>query len=294
MALLTNLWFPNGAKPWDFAAADCYGAHFTPTQQLLETTPEYAERIALVADPSGSGETVCRMVHRASDPSTPAGPKTQLAPAFTTANRDPITNWAGQSASRRWYRIKFMLPADHVWETWHGNSQRLVVFQIHDTVDTSPADYDASPSLWIIAKPDGTLWLELTSCNATQTTSDNFTVRAPYRFKVVPGVPIELVFHIKWAWDNTGSMEIWQDRRKVYFESGIANTLNHDPARGGAGNFAILSVYCSADLIDRTVYHWGIQIGDESYATYNDFAAACGAGSELELAIATGGFNIGV
>lgn len=294
MALLINHWFPDGAKPWDFAAADCYGVHFTPTQELIEGNPIYAERIALVDAPDGSGDTVCRMIHRATDPSTPAGPKVQLAPAFTSAVRDPITNWGGYSTSRRWYRVKFMLPVDHVWETWHGSSQRLAVFQIHDSLDTSPADYDTSPSMWLISKSDGTIWLDITSCPDAQTTSSNFSVRSPYRIPVVPGVPIELVFHYTWAYDNTGALELWVNRRKAYWESGIANTLNHDPARGGSGNFALLCVYCSADLIDRTVYHWGIQIGDESYATYNDFAAACGAGSELESAIATGGINISV
>lgn len=220
----------------------------------------------------------------------PAGAKTQLAPAFTTVNCDPITNWAGQTASRRWYRVKFMLPADHVWETWHGGSQRLVVFQLHDTVDTSPADYGTSPSMWVIAKSDGTLWLEITSCPDAQTTSGNFTVRVPFQIRVVPGVPVELVFHYTWAWDSSGALEVWQDRRKVFWESGIANTLNHDPTRGGAGNFAILCCYTQADEIARTVYHWGIQIGDESYSSYNEFAAACGAGSELEIPV---GFSIG-
>ena len=49
-----------------------------------------------------------------------------------------------------------------------------------------------------------------------------------------------------------------------------------------------LTCYCHDDTIDRTIYHWGLQIGDETYTTYAQFAAACGAGSELERVLMRG------
>ena len=46
-------------------------------------------------------------------------------------------------------------------------------------------------------------------------------------------------------------------------------------------------------MYDRTVYHWGSQIGDESYSTFNEFMAACGADAvELEPFV-TPGVSIG-
>ena len=67
---------------------------------------------------------------------------------------------------------------------------------------------------------------------ATQTTSANFTVRTLYRTKLVPGRAYEFTVYAKWAYDNTGAISIWQDRRLAYSETGAANCSNHDPARG--------------------------------------------------------------
>jgi len=282
MALLTNIWFPNGGQITDFAGMTVYGQQLVPTVPNL-AIPENAARLSLVPSPLGTNETICKFWHPASDSLINAnGYKTQLTPAFTGANRDPITNWAGSGASRRWYRFKFMLASDFVFEKWNDSSQRCVLFQVHDTVDTTPPDFDCSPPLWLIAYPNGEWRFDITSCSATQTTSVNFLVRSPFSIFPKPGVPMEIILYVKWAWDNTGSIDIWVDRHKVFTESGIANCKNDDPARGGSGLFANLDIYARDDKLDRTVYYWGIQIGDESYANYAAFAAACGAGSELE------------
>lgn len=296
MALLTDIWFPNGAPLTALEAVVAAGGQYDATLENL-ALPDVAARISLVADPSGSGDTVCRLWHPAADSAiNDNGRKTQLTPVFTSVNRDPITNWVGQSASRRWYRFKFMLPSDWEWETWNNNSQRCVVFQVHDSADTSPADFDVSPSLWVIANPDRTFHFVVTSCADAQTTVSNFAVRSTAVIRPKPGVAMEIVVFSRWAYDNTGSLAIWVDRRKVWDETGKANCANHDPARGGSGNFALLDAYCAADVLDRVVYHWGIQIGDESYgstsAGYADFVAACGAGGELER-VMTNGVSVG-
>lgn len=287
MPLLFDNWFPRGDKPWGtYSRLDANDVGYGSPSQATFAIPEVAARCALTTAPDGSGDTVCRFTKFASDPGVSAGPKVQLAPPFTTANRDPITNWSGQSASRRWYRFKVALDPAIQWETWSvpPGSQRVCLFQIHDTIDTTPADFDVSPPLWLIAEPEGGGWFrwEVTSASATQTTSANFTVRTLYRTKLVPGRAYEFTVYAKWAYDNTGAISIWQDRRLAYSETGAANCSNHDPARGGSGNFSILTCYCHDDLIDRTIYHWGLQIGDETYTTYAQFAAACGAGPELE------------
>ena len=293
MALLFDVWFPRGDKPWGtFSRLDCNDVGYdTPTQATF-ALPDVQARCALTTAPDGSGATVCRFTKFAADPGISAGPKVQLAPGWTTSNRDPITNWAGSTDgklnanSRRWYRFKVALDPNFKFETWPNppGSQRVALFQIHDTIDTTPADFDVSPPLWLIAEPEGGGWFrwEVTSASATQTTSANFTVRTLYRTKLVPGRAYEFTVYAKWAYDNTGAISIWQDRRLAYSETGAANCSNHDPARGGSGNFSILTCYCHDDLMDRTIYHWGLQIGDESYANYAAFASACGTGSELE------------
>lgn len=287
MSLLTNLWFPNGAAVTDFAGLTAYGAQYVPSPAVM-ADPEIAARVEVMTAPYGLSEQVCRLTHFAADSAINAyGYKTQLTPAFTGALRDPISNWAGYSASRRWYRFKFMLPADWIWERWNNGSQRCVVFQVHDTIDTSPADTDSSPPLWVITYPDGTFHVDVTSCSAAQKTSSNFTVRSATILRPTPGVPMEVVIYAKWAYDTTGALKIWVDRRLHFEETGAANCSNDDPARGGSGLFANLDLYSKDSPNDQTVYHWGIQIGDESYANYAAFAAACGAGSELERPVAS-------
>lgn len=289
MALLFDMWFPDGDVPWGkVSALDANDVHYTEPDEADFQLADVAARCALTTAPNGSGETVCRFTKFAADPGISAGPKVQLAPPFTTEERDPISNWDGESSSRRWYRFKVCLAPDFVFEAPWGDppgSQRLVLFQIHDTADTSPADYDTSPPLWLIIEPDGWFAFKNTSCGASQTTSSNFTVRTVCRVRLEPGIPAEFVLYARWAHDDTGELSIWQDRRLLYTETGVANCKDDDPARGGSGLFSLLCCYCLSDQIDRTVYHWGLQIGDESYADYAAFAAACGAGSELEQVI---------
>lgn len=293
MSLLFDSWFTRGDKPWGtYSAMDANDVHYGPLTSATFDLPDVRARCALATAPDGSGDTVMRFTKFAADPGISAGPKVQLAPPFTTANRDPITNWAGYSASRRWYRFKVCLDPAFQFERWSQppGAQRVALFQVHDTADTAPSDFDVSPPLWLIAEPEGNGWFrfDVTSASATQTTSSNFTVRTACRVQLKPGVPAEFVVYVKWAWDNTGALSVWRDRRLIYTETGVANCSNHDPARGGSGNFAMLCCYCFSDLIDRTIYHWGLQIGDESYADYAAFAAACGAGSELERTLMRG------
>lgn len=292
MPLLFDKWFPRDQSLTGFARLDANDVGYSSPNAGTFALPDVAARCALTTAPDGSGDMVARFTKFAADPGVSAGPKVQLTPGFTTANRDPITNWAGASASRRWYRFKVALDPKIQWEPFSvpPGAQKLAVFQVHDTIDTSPADFDVSPPLWLICEPEGGGWFrwEVTSASATQTTSSNFTVRTACRVKLVPGVAYEFVVYAKWAWDNTGAMSIWQDRRLIYSETGVANCSNHDPSRGGSGQFSILTCYCHDDLTDRTIYHWGLQIGDESYANYAAFAVACGAGAELERVLIRG------
>ena len=293
MPLLFDVWFPRGDKPWgSFARLDAKDVGYSSPSQATFALPDVAARCALTTAPDGSGDTVCRFTKFASDPGVSAGPKVQLTPGWTTSQRDPITNWAGSTDgkpnanSRRWYRFKVALDPAISWEPFSvpPGSQRVCLFQVHDTIDTSPLDFDVSPPLWLIVEPEGNGWFrwEVTSASAAQTTSSNFTVRTLCRVKLVPGQAYEFTVYAKWAYDATGAISIWQDRRLIYSETGAANCSNHDPARDGSGNFSILTCYCHDDTIDRTIYHWGLQIGDETYTTYAQFAAACGAGTELE------------
>lgn len=299
MGILFNGWFPAGALPGQYSQLTCNNVLYASPSPTTLALPDVRSRCELVKAPDGSGETVLRMTRFVADERNPNGAKTQLTPGSTTVSPvvyDPITNWSGSTDgvlnanSRRWYRFKMMLPVGYQFEEWSvpPGKQCAVYFQIHDRADTSPQDAEFSPTMWLIGNPDGTHSFNVSSATATQTTGANFTVRQTATFRFVPGVPVEFVIYAKWAFDATGALKIWKDRRLVWDESGVVNTYNNDPARGGGGNMAMITCYTNDDAYDRTIYHWGLQIGDQAYSTYNQFAAACGAGAELERVMLRG------
>ena len=96
MPLLFDNWFPRGDKPWGtYSRLDANDVGYGSPSQATFAIPEVAARCALTTAPDGSGDTVCRFTKFASDPGVSAGPKVQLAPPFTTANRDPVQRLIG-------------------------------------------------------------------------------------------------------------------------------------------------------------------------------------------------------
>lgn len=290
MPLIKDLWFPNGAQLEDFDSLATNGVLYNPPSDGIGL-PEVDERISLV---TLNGETVCKMVCYSTDPvGTLFSKRTQLIVEQNEVDRAQITNWAGKSASRRWYRWKVMLSPDFQFEEWDGSTLKLILWQVHDNADDD--DYVTTPPIWMQVKNDGYFWFDITSCADALTTGApvNYTRRTYPRVRLVPGVPAEFVLWARFAYDTDGEMKIWQDGRLIWSESGVANCFNNIAARGGGAMYNVLNVYCPSDAIDRTVYHWGSQIGDEEYTTFNEFMVACGSDAvELEPFV-TPGVSIG-
>lgn len=285
MGLLSNLWFPNGSALTDLIRIETNGETYGPFPSAsVFADPDVASRCSLV---DYQGETVAKITCFADDPVGVLSSKRTELYAERNEERAPLVGWSGESGSRRWYRFKVMLAHDFVFETgWADTDQRLILWQVHDDPDTSPADYVTTPPLWMRLYPDGRFWFETTDCADTETTGPpdpvNYTRTKRWSTLLVPGVPAEFVVYAKWAWDASGALTIWRDCRKIYEQTGIANAFNDDAARGGGPLFAKFGTYCKLDAVDRTAYHWGLQTADEEVTTFDEFMEACGA-SQREL-----------
>lgn len=92
-------------------------------------------------------------------------------------------------------------------------------------------------------------------------------VPAQYR-TVVPNVWVDLVFHIKWASDNTGLIQVWKDAIQVYNNQGIRTDFDGQYLKIGINAFA-----WSQGITDiataRVFFIDNVRIGN-SKATYED------------------------
>lgn len=275
MTVLFNSWFPEGGQFADWTQYDGMGN--------VGESPVAAEadHLALVTDPTGQAGTVAQITALLTDPDT-FGTRYEILP-FSPPNGDPITDWGGADAdSRRWYRFAFMVRDWQREVDFSGTPQFTVVWQVHDDEDTSPADTVVTPPLWL--KDNGRGYWELwnTYCADSQTTASNYTYRLLTRFPIVNDKWEELVVFVKWSW-TAGELSVWRDRRKIFQDvSGTPNCFNNLAARGGGKNYPKLGVYQKTSDFDRTVFHQGMQVGDEAYATFDAFLAACGS-SDTEL-----------
>jgi hypothetical protein len=292
MSLVTDYWFPDGASLIGVTNVGTNGTEYIAPTAGQVATSAISDRLQLV---DYEGETVCKMTCFATDPvGVLYSKRTEIAPE-SLANRSPISNWAGYEGSRRWYRFKFMLDPAFQFEAWTGASNRLIVWQLHDAADKSPADYITTPPLWLQIKSDGLFRFDNTYCEDAQTTGPpdpvNYTRRTLPAVRMVPGVPAEIVIYARWAWDSTGELKIWRDQRKIMEYSG-PNTFNNELARGGGRQYVRFGSYCPSDALDRIVWHWGCQIGDEAHTTFNEFMEACGSTQREREGFVTRGVSL--
>ncbi len=213
------------------------------------------------------------------DAGYPTGAKVVLFP-ITPSIADPITDYAGQAAARRWYRFA-VLTTDWreepriVGTPNRPSSQLTVCWQLHDTVDTAEASWE--PPLWLIDDGSG-YWSLRNSYDPNAVTASGTVVRRELcKVKRVNNTWHEFVIYMKASW-TSGELTVWHNGYKIFTETGIPNTYNHQPANGGDGNFIEYGIYGakSQQVSAHTIYHKGMQIGDETYTTFNGFMAACG------------------
>ena len=219
-------------------------------------------RIALVVDPSGSGETVIQTTAYDTDALAAIGKRAELwyqGPAV------------GETV---WWWWASYIPTD-----WPDNIN-FCVFQMHDTPDL--ADEAKPPTMlgWLDAFGRYQLWNAYDS-NATTTPSKTTFDRQLMQFAYPKGRWIEWVMKVTWsATAGSGALTIWRDRRKVYNEVNQINTYND--ADGPHWKQGVYDYYSIGSFGTRTQYGKGLVVGD-TYTTFDEFAAARGSSAtELE------------
>jgi len=280
MTVLFNQWIPNGGALSSFAYMNLLG------QGSVSPVVQRAGSLDIVTDPLGQKGSVLR--HRIQQGDTRFSDNAlkvmlnDVSPAASTS--DPITDWAGQSGTRRWYRFCFMV-TDWTEEPQHVSGNQLtVIWQIHDQKDSDPDVY-VEPPLWLIDDGVGGWVFYNTYCASAVTTTSpvNYTRRILTRIPRVLNKWEDILVYMKPSW-TSGEMKIWRDRRLIFQEAGVPNCINHQPGNGGSYNFTEIGVYGgkSGQVTNRTVYHCGYQKGDEAYSTFNGFMSAVGE-SQTEL-----------
>ena len=273
--MLFNGWFPDGS------ASTKLGDHaYMNNQGSLSISPvqEIGNNVVLVTNPTNSSETVVKLAfdwdndtHYIADGSV----RSMLLPITPTA-ADPIVDWGGGSTTaRRWYRFSFLTTGWDRETRVRDASQFCVIWQLHDQADTG--DNYVEPPLWVVDSGTGYWDLYNTyDANAVTNTSTR-THRLLCRIRQTAYKWEEFVIYMKPSW-TSGDLTVWYDQRKIFSETGIPNCFNHLPARGGSYNYTEYGVYGGKtdQLLSRTIYHKGSQIGDEAYTTFNQFMSACG------------------
>lgn len=212
------------------------------------------------------------------DPETALGLRTEIVPN----DYADILDWVGESVpgateddAKRRYRIACKVPSQDLSGQLAAGTKHLLVFQLHQVPDKSPADtaggnpalalhitYDGWGRLWWVVRrnvdptetitvADGSIQQRRTSC-------------WPFRFDVWEDIHVE----VGWSYSSLGYMSIWRNRRPVFVEVGAVNCPNNSPARGGSGIYAKAGCYLYPPQ-DFRVYHRGIIIGDKD-ATFAD------------------------
>lgn len=223
------------------------------------------------------GAHALRIRRYASDP-TVSGFRTEL-----TANEySQILDWSGEDVegavddnARRQYRMKFKVPEQSLALLSGAGAPFLIVAQLHQVPDTSPADTAGlSPTLSIQLRFDayGRLRMAIVrnlDTTPTVTTPDPSLQAAewvswPYRLGTWEDIHVD----VAWSYSSLGHMTIYRNRRPVLVEAGAANCPNNSPARGGGGMYPKIGCYM-APPADFRVYHRGLIVGDHA-ATFAD------------------------
>lgn len=252
----------------------------TGTSESVTEVPGYLD---VVQDPMG-GDFYCSRHYRPAGEPSPG--KVVLLP-ITPSAHDPIADWAGESGTERWYRFAFMhteWPEEPriVGTPNQPSSQLTVIWQWHDQADTGEQYWE--PPLWLIDDGRG-YWSMRNAYDVNATTASGTVVRRElWKIPKRDGVWEEIVMHAKASYSSAGFLHFWHNGRKIYTETGLPNTYNHQPAAGGSFNFVEYGIYGgkAQQVLAHTIYHKGQQIDDEGVNSFDEFMEACGS-SQREL-----------
>ena len=233
-------------------------------------TPDGIDRLALVADPAGSGSTVLRAYITSSDP----------VGAFSASNRRTQVEYRPQSshddiATEYWHRFRYYVPTD-----WVGfKDSALTVLQLHDNPDGGDPGREPPLRLEIIDE-HVEIWQAYESLGVASQLIQSWELRR--------GAWQELVVRINATHAAGGELEIWDNGNKVWSYTGPNAYDDVD------GLYAIMCVYLPNGWLaggptSRTLYFDDYQLGSAAYDTYDAFVAACGSsGTEKESFVTRG------
>ena len=206
-------------------------------------------RLQLVSDPAGSGESVALATRLTGDAPTHGGYRSEMS-----APKDPVL-------SERWYSWGYYLP-----ETWKAGKIDAVIAQVHDTPDVGESGARNAPlALWI---QDDKLKLmnsfdhsRITSPLGTPSIKDvDYERRELASWDLETGKWTHLDLHVKWAGDNRGFLEFWKDGELLFRETNHINT--YDDERGVWFKNGVYDWSASSEPI--STYSTGVKIGDEN------------------------------
>lgn len=241
MAIVLNALVSGGAALSAFPHLETNGTDYAPAQAV-------SNHCAIVADPLGGNFNCVKLSLLASDALTYAGKRTELA---RNAGDDAIN-------SEYWYYCPFLIPAD--WLFTPGTN--YLVIQVHNTPDAGDTAV-CGPPIGILLNGDGKIKVEISWDAAASTTSCTASQTAVHMcsWDAQPGTWEELVIRVKWAFNNTGIIQIFRDRRLVFSRLNLPNCYNDT-----VGNYFKFGPYgpFSGVSTDRHIYYKGLKVGDSN------------------------------
>ena len=170
-----------------------------------------------------------------------------------------------------WYACSVFLQSDHVIET----SSREIIVQWHGTPDSGLGEISRNPPISLRTESDRYVLRIVGDSNAL-TVGTNYT-RSSGAIDLSAVLPTvgkwtSWVFKVKWGYDNTGSIDLYQDGISVYSEVNAANCFND--VRGpyfypGLYKWEWKVGEPETDTRTRLYYFDNIRIGNEN-ATLSD------------------------
>jgi hypothetical protein len=167
--------------------------------------------IQLVPDPVRTGYSV-QFIQGCNDPLVSNGLRAEIK-ISPSSNKDMQKD--------RWYSFKTYLPID-----WNAGktSNHLIVAQWHEIPDWNLGENWRSPPLslqlfnnqWMVAVINSSLPVNsYNSSTGKSITNGTVTQYMLGSFEPDVGRWVSWTFHVKWFWDNRGTLEVWKDDKKV-------------------------------------------------------------------------------
>lgn len=217
------------------------------------------------------GHKAIKLTRLVGDALAAGGHRTELIPLDVSH----IADWATEGVSGavaakafRKYRWRWMVPPQDLSHLHNGDGTFFVVWQLHQTSDTSPADTQGlEPTLagQIRRQVDGSLIYAIVQNhepNATCTVDDPSTQSVvlytwPFRF----GRWEDIVVDVQWSYTTLGFLKIRRNGRLVVSNT-TGNCPNDSLDRGGSGSFPKFGPYIGQDA-EASAYYSGCIVMDQ-------------------------------